>query len=126
LAHEVREVVDRWTDAAYLGDYPRRDFSRAFPGFTRGAATLAHRDQRLMSNEAIGRRIDGVRATARKVRIDALAVHQRAVGVTAHVFLAFRTTGHLERRYRVAARLYLTRTDSGWKVFGYDATKGAV
>jgi hypothetical protein len=79
-----------------------------------------------MSNADIGGRVDAVRATARRLRIDALAVHRRAVGVTAHVHLAFRTSGQVQRRYRVSARLYLTRTDAGWRVFGFDATKGAV
>ena len=35
LAAKVREVVDGWTEAAYLGgDYPRRDFADSWPGFT--------------------------------------------------------------------------------------------
>ena len=42
VAADVAEVVDRWLDAAYVGgDYPRSDFGDAFPGFTKGAATLA-------------------------------------------------------------------------------------
>lgn len=125
LAGQVRELVDGWTRAAYLGgDYPRRDFSTSWPGFTPGARKEAHGDRALMSNEDIGQRIDGVQARRSRVRIDVLAVRKRAVGVTARVLLGFRTTGRLERDVRVQGRLYLTRTDRGWRIFGYDMTKG--
>lgn len=126
LADQVGEVVDGWTAAAYLaGDYPRRDFSRSWPGFTPGAQQEARRDRALMSNEDIGERIDGVEARRSRVRLDVLAVRKRAVGVTAHVALGFRTTGDLERTVTVQGRLYLTHTERGWRVFGYDVTKGA-
>ncbi len=127
LVKQVGDVVDGWADAAYLGgDYPRRDFSDAWPGFTAGAAQEAHGDRALMSNEDIGDRIDGVTPYKSTVRIDVLAVKKRPVGVTARVFLSFGTTGKAERNVRVKGRLFLTHTDRGWKVFGYDMTKGAV
>ncbi len=124
---EVAAVVDGWTQAAYLGgDYPRRDFSDSWPGFTTGAQEEARRDRALMSNEDIGERIDGVQLRRSRVRVDVLAVRQHAVGVTARVLLGFRTTGELERVVRVEGRLYLTHTERGWRVFGYDVTKGTV
>lgn len=124
---QVAAVVEGWTQAAYLGgDYPRRDFSDSWPGFTAGAQEEAHRDRALMSNEDIGERIDGVEVRRSRVRVDVLAVRERAVGVTARVLLGFRTTGELERVVRVEGRLYLTHTERGWRVFGYDMTKGAV
>lgn len=127
VADEVAEVVDGWTQAAYLGgDYPRRDFSDSWPGFTAGAREEAHRDRALMSNEDIGERIDGVEVRRSRVRVDVLAVRKHAVGVTARVLLGFRTTGDLERVVRVEGRLYLTHTEGGWRVFGYDMTKGTV
>ncbi len=127
LADQVVAVVDGWTEAAYLGgDYPRRDFSDSWPGFTTGAQQEAHHDRALMSNEDIGDRIDGVEARRSRVRLDVLAVRKHAVGVTARVLLGFRTTGDLERDVRVAGRLYLTHTERGWRVFGYDVTKGAL
>ncbi|WP_395657644.1 hypothetical protein [Nocardioides sp.] len=125
VAQQVTDVVDGWTTAAYLGgDYPRRDFSDAWPGFTPGAQEEAHADRALMSNEDIGARIDGVEPYRSKVRIDVLAVRQRPVGITAHVHLAFGTTGDLERTVRVAGQLFLTPTEHGWKVFAYDVSKG--
>ncbi len=127
LADRVGEVVDGWAEAAYLGGrYPRRDFSDSWPGFTAGAKDEAHRDRALMSNEDIGRRIDGVEPRRSQVQIDVLAVRRHAVAVTARVLLRFRTSGDLERDVRVQGRLYLTPTPQGWRVFGYDMTKGAV
>lgn len=127
VARQVGAVVNGWTAAAYLeGDYPRRDFSDSWPGFTPGAKEEAHRDRALMSNENIGERIDGVVLRRSRVLLDVLAVRKRAVGVTARVQLAFRTTGDLQRVVRVEGRLYLTHTERGWRVFGYDVTKGAV
>ena len=127
LAAKVQAVVDGWTEAAYLGgDYPRRGFADAWPGFTKGATEQARRDRALMSNQDIGDRIDGVRVRRNVLVIDVLAVKGHPVGVTARVRLGFRTTGDLERTVRVTGRLFLTRTDGRWRVFGYDVTKGAV
>lgn len=118
-------VVDAWFDAAYVGgDYPRNDFHDAYPGFTAGATKLAHHDRALMSNQRIGKRVDTVTAVRRRVRLDVLAAHRRAVAVTARFSLVFRTTGRLERRTEVRGRLYLTREHGRWRVFGYDVTKG--
>jgi hypothetical protein len=125
LSSQVGDVVDGWVDAAYVGgDYPRRDFSESWPGFTAGAQAEAHRDRALMSNEDIGDKIDGVDLHKTTVKLDVLAVKQHPVGVTARVYLGFGTTGDLEREVRVKGRLFLTHSDRGWQVFGYDVTKG--
>lgn len=126
LEAAVTGVVDGWLDAAYVaGDYPRSDFSNAYPRFTSGAKADARRDRGLMSNQSIGKRIDAVTATRRRLRIDALAVHGRPVGVTARFILGFRTTGGLERDFEVRGRLFLTPAH-GWRVFGFDVNKGVV
>jgi hypothetical protein len=126
LAHQIGDVVDGWMDAAYVGgDYPRGDFADAWPGFTDGARDRARHDRQLMSNADIGRRIEGVEAKRRRVTVDVLAVRQRPVAVTARVLLGFRTTGDVERKVRVQGRLYLTHGGHGWRVFGYDMTKGS-
>ncbi len=125
LLAAVGDVVDGWFDAAYVsGDYPRTKFSDSFPGFTSGARADARRDRALMSNQSIGKRIDGASATRRRVRVDALVVDGRAVGATARVILRYRTTGTVQRKFEVRGRLLLTRQD-GWKVFGYDITREA-
>ncbi len=124
VKQRVTEVVDRWLDRAYVGgSFPRNDFRKAFTGFTAGAAAEARRDLALMSNKPIGRKVEAVRATNRRLRIDVLAARGRAVGVTARVVLDFETSGRVSRSERVAGRLYLTWRD-GWKVFAYDLTRG--
>jgi hypothetical protein len=124
LPKRIGGVVDGWLDAAYVGgDYPRTDFSGAWPGFTAGARTAARRDARLMSNSDIGGGIDAVTPVSRSVRVDVLAVKRKAVGVTAHVKLKFDTTGDPDTRVKVAGRLYLTKRDESWQVFGFDVTK---
>lgn len=123
LKSEVGSVVDAWIDAAYAGDYPRSDFSNAYPGFSPGAAKQASRDS-LMSNAAIGDRIDTVELTKRRVRVDILAVKRRAVGITARFVLAQNVAGDVERSERIAGNLYLTYQRGGWEVFAYDAKRG--
>ena len=126
LARAVGAAVDGWWDAAYIGgEYPRHDFKDAFPTFTKGAAAVAHRDRRLMTNLDIGSQVEQVTATRRRIRVDALAVRGRPVGATARVILGFRTAGDVRRKLEVRGRLLLTRTDGRWQVFGYDLTKGA-
>jgi len=66
-----------------------------------------------------------VTATGLKVKVDLLAVNQRAVAATAHVRLGFRTTGRFEKRVRVQGELRLTKREGTWKIFAYDLSKGA-
>jgi len=125
LKEAIGSVVDAWFDAAFTaGDYPRGDFHDAFPGFTTGAKQEAAHDRKLMSNADIGKRIDSVEVSKRRVRIDVLAVRRKPVGVTARVVLDFATTGQVSKHLEVKGRLFLTRNDDGWRVFGYDMTKG--
>jgi hypothetical protein len=125
VGDQVAHAVDAWFDAAYVGGtYPRTDFSASWPGFTSGAAADASKDKRLMSNQDIGTDISAVRATARRVSVDVLAVHGKAEGATARCVLKFKTDGDVRRRVEVSGRLFLTPSPDGWQVFGYDVTKG--
>jgi hypothetical protein len=124
LKTKVAEVVDSWVDAAYLGDFPRTDFSEAFPGFTKGAAADAAADAALMSNKRFGRDLERVVATRREVVVDALAVRRHAVSATAHFVVAMTLDGGVHRRERVRGRLFLTYDQGAWRVFGYDVTRG--
>ncbi|WP_167736177.1 hypothetical protein [Nocardioides sp. 503] len=126
LRSTIAGVVDAWIDAAYLGDFPRTDFTGAFPGFTKGAAADARADGRSMSNERVGARVDDVVAVRREVVVDALATRKRAVAVTARFVLAMDLEGDVQRTDRVRGRLFLTRSDGAWKVFGYDVDRGVV
>ena len=124
LQQRVTVAVDAWIDGAYGGAYPRDDFPDAFATFTKGAQSRAVADGSLMSNAAVGAKVDDVRPVRRRVRIDALAVDGTAVAVTARVDLAFDLTGEITRRDKVYGSLYLTferaRGSAGWRVFGYE------
>lgn len=126
LATKVAAVVDGWIDAAYLGDYPRTDFSDAFPGFTKGAAAEAAADMGLMSNKQYAADLNAAVALRRQVVVDALAVRKHAVAATARVVLVMRLDGGIHRKERVAGRLFLTFADGAWRVFGYDLNRGRV
>jgi hypothetical protein len=127
LRIRVTKAVDEWIDAAYVaGDYPRSDFSDAFKPFSKGAAALARRDKRLMSNADVGDRVDTVTAKARRLRIDVVADNGKAVGVTAGVVLLLELEGEVQRTDRIAGRLFLGRSGGHWEVFGYDVKRGRV
>jgi hypothetical protein len=117
----VTALVDPWLDGAYLGDFPRSDWSTAFRGFTSEAAgTAQHRDRALLTNAGIADRIDSATATRRRVRVNLFAYHGHPEGATAHVVLEFDTTGELQESLRVRGDLYLAKDQGKWKVFGYD------
>ena len=127
LSASITPVVQRWFNAAYVGgDYPRRNFRDAFPGFTPGARTAARHDLDLMSNDRIGARISGVTPKVSQIWLDVLAVRKRAVAVTARFHLAFKTQGDLVRRVGVRGRLLLTRAQPGWRIFAYHVAKTGV
>jgi hypothetical protein len=121
----VGETADRWLEAAYVGgDYPRGRFGKSFPGFTAVAARTARGDRDLMSNADLGDRIDAVVVKRRSITVDLLATRGRARAATAHVDLAFKTSGTV-RRVRVTGRLFLTQQEGRWRVFGYDVAKAS-
>ncbi|WP_322936665.1 hypothetical protein [Nocardioides bizhenqiangii] len=127
VAADVAEVVDRWLDAAYVaGDYPRSKFGDAFPGFTKDAATLAGRQRGLMSNQAVGAKVEGVTVTRRVVRVDVLAPKGKPAGATAHVNLVIELAGEVERTDQIRGRVVLTPAKRGWQVFGFDIERSAV
>lgn len=127
VAADVARVVDRWLDAAYVaGDYPRSRFGDAVPGFTKDAAALARRQPDLMSNQAVGDRVDAVTATRRVIRVDVLAPKGKASGATAHVNLIIDMEGDVERTDQIRGRVVLTRSDGGWRMFGFDIERGEV
>lgn len=137
-------VVDAWLTEAYLGgDYPRSDFARAYRGFTAGAKRQARSDRRLLTNLAAG--FTEVRPRKRRIVIDVVSSRRQAVGATARVrvtFDAVRDKGATnatnaknqnqsrqktsEHRVIVRGRLFLTRVKGGWRIFGYDVSRGTL
>jgi hypothetical protein len=84
-----------------------------------------------MSNADIGDRVTSVTPLMRKARLDLLAVDRRVRSVTARFDLRMRVAlagasgqAARTRRLQVRGRLFLTRQPAGWRVFGYDVTKG--
>jgi hypothetical protein len=121
LKEGIEAAVDPWFDGAFLGDFPRTDYTAAFASFTPGAARDAEqRDLDLLTNDAIGDQIDAATATARRVRVELFMHDGRARGGTAYVTLDFDTTGTLAESRRVNGRLYLVKQKGAWQVFGYD------
>jgi hypothetical protein len=123
LAGAVTQVVDGWLEGAYLGDFPRTDYSAAFSGFTPGAAARARHQLALMSNTDISDQIETAEAVRRSISLDVLSIKQKPVGVTATVDLAFETTGALAGPQQVTGTLDLTPDGSAWKVFGFTISR---
>jgi hypothetical protein len=117
----VTEVIDPWFDGAFLGDFPRTDWSSAFVGFTKGAAADAQaRDLDLLTNAGIAAQIESATATRRRVRLNVFAFKGHPRGATAHFVLDFTTKGDLEETLQVRGDLYLAKDKGEWKIFGYD------
>lgn len=124
LVRQITPVVDQWWEAAYLGGtWPRTAFGDAFPGFTQGATKEARRDKELLSNADIGATTTAVTATKRDVRLDVIAPSGRVAGVTARIALDFDTTGDQPHQVSVRGRVFLTRKEGTWRIFGYDVRK---
>jgi hypothetical protein len=126
MKSEVSALVDEFLDNAYLGDFPRTSFGKAYASFTQGAREDAERDAHLLSNTEIADQIDAASGTKRRVALDVLAVKGRAQGVTARFTLDFETAGDLERSERVKGYLLLADEGDGWKVFGYSVIRSVI
>jgi hypothetical protein len=117
----VNEAIDPWFDGAFIGDFPRSDWSAAFTGFTKGAAADAQgRDLDLLTNAGIGDQIDSATAIRRRVRLNVFAAKGHPRGATAHFVLEFATKGEVAESMSVHGDLYLFKEKGQWRVFGYD------
>jgi hypothetical protein len=126
MLKQVGQAVDSWIDGGYVGvDYPRDSFGSAFTSFTGPAARDAKRQQRLMTNWDLRKKIDGTAVKRRTVTVDVLAPRGRPAGATARVDLVFTTTGDTQQRVTVRGRLFLSPGHGQWRIFGYDVSKGA-
>jgi hypothetical protein len=132
LEKQVSRVVSQYFDDAFLaGQYPRKDFSRAFATFSGGAADRAARDRDLLTNAEIGTTTVAVVPRTKQARLDVLAP-KHVAGLTARirlVFVAERTddAGSADQRVTVKGRLLMDRRKSGaWQIFGYDLTRSSV
>jgi hypothetical protein len=111
-----------WVDRGFVdGPWPRERFRPAFGPFTSELAPRVRRDE-LLTLQRQGPELTSVVPQRRRVAVSATARGGRPVGATAHVDLRFLTVDRQDdrRRIRVNGDLYLTRTKTGWQIFGYD------
>ncbi|WP_141003072.1 hypothetical protein [Nocardioides humi] len=121
---DVTAVVDGWIDGGYGGDYPRAGFDDAFASFTEDARELALGQPAVMSNAEVGGQVEEAEVTSRSVTVDVLGVKGKPAGATAHVVLTVELAGGVARTDQVTGRLLLTPTKDGWRVFGFDISRG--
>jgi len=124
VVRDVTAVVDAWSNRAYGGSYPRTDFDDAFTAFTPYARALALRKSSLLSNAGAGGELEAATIARRVVRVDVLAPRGRVAGATARVRIVLDLSGPADRREVVTGRLLLSPTAKGWRVFGFDVSRG--
>ena len=124
VVRDVTAVVDAWSTKAYGGDYPRTDFADAFAAFTPYARALALRRTSLLSNAAAGADLEAATIAKRVVRVDVLAPRGKVAGATARIRIVLDLSGETDRREVVTGRLLLSPTAKGWRVFGFDVSRG--
>lgn len=119
----VTAVVDRYVEGAWLGAYPRTDFTAAFADFRAPARRDARRDLSVLTLAELGTQVAAVTPTRRRLRIDVLAPRGRSSAATARLTLDLGTTGAAGEppgSVRVRGSLLLSNQRGAWKVFGYD------
>jgi hypothetical protein len=116
----VGDVLSAYVVRAFLGDYPREDFARAFESFTGDLVREASVDlDQLTANRF--REAKAVRATRLGADLSFLVQDSDIIGATAFVRFAFEATVDGEERpLSLRGRLMLVEDDGAWSVFGYD------
>ena len=124
----IGDTLSAYVVKAFLGDYPRDDFVRAFDGFTSGAAERAAEDIDLLTG-ALFKNAEGVAATSLRARISCLVERGDMIGATASVAFDFEVTeaGTAPAEpFSLRGRIMLTPGDDSWSVFGYDVARDDV
>jgi hypothetical protein len=122
LTHRLGRVVEGWFKGGFLtGDYPRKNFA-GYASFTADAAKLARRDAEVTTNVQLGSQWTQVVPTRQRVRLFVFAPAHRPSGATADVQLVMIGAGSsgAMSELAVTGQLYLTKTESGWRIFGFD------
>jgi hypothetical protein len=116
----VGDVLSGYVVRAFLGDYPREDFARAFESFTGDLARNATRDIDQLTANRFGE-AEAVRATRLGADLSFLVQDSDIIGATASVRFAFEATVDGEEQpLSLRGRLMLVEDDGAWSVFGYD------
>jgi hypothetical protein len=116
----VGDVLSDYVVQAFLGDYPREDFARAFESFTGNLVEEASGDVNQLTANRF-REAEAVRATRLGADLSFLVQDSDIIGATASVRFAFEATVDGEERpLSLRGRLMLVEDDGAWSVFGYD------
>jgi len=117
---EVGDVLSGYVVRAFLGDYPREDFARAFESFTGNLVREASGDLDQLTANRFGD-AEAVRATRLGADLSFAVQDSDIIGATASVRFAFEATVDGEERpLSLRGRLMLVEEDGAWSVFGYD------
>jgi len=121
----VGDVLSGYVVRAFLGDYPREDFARAFESFTGNLVREASGDlDQLTANRF--REAEAVRATRLGADLSFVVQDSDIIGATASVSFAFEATVDGEERpLSLRGRLMMVEDDGAWSMFGYDVVTDA-
>jgi hypothetical protein len=123
LESQVSDVLARYVDAAFLGDYPRSDFVQSFADFTSGAAQQAVADIDVLTASRF-QDASSVRATDLGAKLAFLVVDGQAIGATAWIDFSFAVDDHgTAKTAALDGRLMLNRRGDRWSVFGYQVSR---
>lgn len=125
VAGEVEGLVGDYLDWAFLGDYPRTDWSTPPPGFTPRAGKQFLKDMRTMpglTNQPRGAELTKVSQVVEDITVDVLAPKGEPAGATGHYKISFLAESSTEPlQITTSGRLILAPVDGTWQIVGYYA-----
>lgn len=121
LEGQVGDVLSDYVVAAFLDDYPREDFVRAFGAFTSRAARKAAGRIDVLTAASSGD-AEAMRATRLDARLSFLTQRRTAYAGSAAVHFAFEATmdDGSTRPLVLDGRILLEAEGEQWRIFGYD------
>lgn len=120
VAEAVGRLVTDYLEAAYLGGTA----ADAFDAFTPRARRTAAREAGLLTARGLGEGAEVSVADA-AAYVSVLAPRARLLGATARVEVDLEVEdGDGLRQVPLRGRLMLTPTEDGWRIFGYDLSRG--
>ena len=124
LVSQAGRLITAYVQAAYFHQRPGSGYRGSFPGFTRGARTLALRDTKVASDRTFAGAAQ-VKPRGAVAYLSVVAPNGRPVGVTARLVLDVAVVqGDRTRWKQVTGRLLLSPGPHQWRIFGYDLAMG--
>lgn len=121
LEGEVGELLSRYVEHGFLGDFPREQFLAAFDDFTGNAAAQAASDIQVLTASRVAN-AESVRPLALDAVLYFLVDEGEPIGATAHVDFEFEAAMPRGRTQVVtlSGRLVLDQQRGRWQVFAFD------